>query len=169
MKGFAQYNETKEWYTPRYIFDALGVEFDLDPCSPGKDIVPWIPAKEHFVRQDNGLRKRWVGNVWMNPPYFADREQWWSRMMMHNHGIGLAYARTDTQWFQQYVRFADSICFIDERVRFICAEEAGRYAKGIDVEKRNGNVGSILIAYGRDNTKALLQSNLGLILYNQRQ
>ena len=29
------YNESKEWYTPRRIFDALGLEFDLDPCSPG--------------------------------------------------------------------------------------------------------------------------------------
>lgn len=26
-------NSTDEWYTPKYIIDALG-EFDTDPCSP---------------------------------------------------------------------------------------------------------------------------------------
>jgi hypothetical protein len=25
---------TAEWYTPPYIFDALGCRFDLDPASP---------------------------------------------------------------------------------------------------------------------------------------
>jgi hypothetical protein len=23
-----------EWYSPSLIFDALGIEFDLDPCHP---------------------------------------------------------------------------------------------------------------------------------------
>jgi hypothetical protein len=27
--------ESDEWYTPPEIFDALGLTFDLDPCSPG--------------------------------------------------------------------------------------------------------------------------------------
>ncbi len=47
-KGFTHestYNESKEWYTPRYIFEDIGIEFDMDVASPGKDIVPWIPAK----------------------------------------------------------------------------------------------------------------------------
>ena len=26
---------SQEWYTPPYIFDALGCRFDLDPASPG--------------------------------------------------------------------------------------------------------------------------------------
>ncbi len=28
-------NENDEWYTPPWLFEALGVTFDLDPCSPG--------------------------------------------------------------------------------------------------------------------------------------
>jgi hypothetical protein len=31
-----------EWYTPPEFFNSMGVEFDLDPCSPGKQIVPGI-------------------------------------------------------------------------------------------------------------------------------
>jgi len=28
-------NESVDWYTPPELFDALGLTFDLDPCSPG--------------------------------------------------------------------------------------------------------------------------------------
>ena len=35
---------TDDWYTPRDIFDALGLIFDLDPCSPGP--AHWVPARE---------------------------------------------------------------------------------------------------------------------------
>lgn len=38
-KGFTHesaYNESKEWYTPPEIFNALGIKFDVDPASPGK-------------------------------------------------------------------------------------------------------------------------------------
>lgn len=30
-------------YTPPHIFSALGIEFDLDPCSPGRTQLPPIP------------------------------------------------------------------------------------------------------------------------------
>ena len=39
--------ETSEWYTPRAIFDALGVVFDLDPCSPGAE--HWVPARKVYT------------------------------------------------------------------------------------------------------------------------
>lgn len=48
---------TVEWYTPRYIFDALGLYFDLDPCAP-KGGVPWIPAFRSYSIEDDGLSKR---------------------------------------------------------------------------------------------------------------
>ena len=34
---------TSEWFTPPEIFDALGLTFDLDPCSPGAG--HWVPAR----------------------------------------------------------------------------------------------------------------------------
>jgi hypothetical protein len=35
---------TDEWYTPRFVFDAMAAQFDLDVASPGSHRVPWIPA-----------------------------------------------------------------------------------------------------------------------------
>jgi hypothetical protein len=62
-------NTTFEWYTPRYIFDAMGCDFDLDPASPGRD-VPWVPARRHYTK--GGLEREWSGFVWLSPPYGRD-------------------------------------------------------------------------------------------------
>lgn len=83
MRGFCHEsicNESKEWYTPKYIFDSLRIEFDLYPCSPDKRIVPWIPAKKHLTFIDNGLEAEWNGTVWLNPPYGMDIPKWMEKL-----------------------------------------------------------------------------------------
>ena len=54
---------TVEWFTPPEIFEAMETEFDLDVCSPGAEIVPWIPAKRHLTRSHNGPVADWRGCV----------------------------------------------------------------------------------------------------------
>ena len=91
-KGFTHestYNESKEWYTPRRIFDALGLEFDLDPCSPGKEIVPWIPARKHLTIVQDGLVTNWSGLAFVNPPYGADTPKWMKKLARHGNGYRL--------------------------------------------------------------------------------
>jgi hypothetical protein len=58
--------ETNDWLTPRYILDALG-KFDLDPCAALDQ--PWATARRPLTVKDDGLKKPWVGRVWLNPPY----------------------------------------------------------------------------------------------------
>ena len=166
-KGFTHesaYNESVEWYTPKYIFDALGVEFDLDPCSPGKEIVPWIPAKKHLTFEDNGLMAKWEGTVWMNPPYGKETADWFGRLSMHGNGIALLFCRPDTKWFHRYVKQADAICLIKGRIPFVHKKNAKEYAAG--TYKSNGRCGaaSMLIAYGEDMARALFDSDLGMTL-----
>lgn len=164
-KGFTHestYNESKEWYTPRPIFDALGMEFDLDPCSPGRDIVPWIPADKHLTIIENGLVASWTGNVFMNPPYGMDTPKWFKRLALHGFGIGLVFARTDTRWFHEFVPLADAICFIQGRVQFVKAAEAERYARGGYDPKGGCGAASMLVAFGKKNAEALFGANLGL-------
>jgi hypothetical protein len=50
---------TVEWFTPPEIFTAMETDFDLDVCSPGAEIVPWIPARNHLTKTDNGLVNAW--------------------------------------------------------------------------------------------------------------
>lgn len=160
-KGFAHestYNESKEWYTPKHIFEAMGLHFDMDVCSPGKDIVPWISADKHITPIDNGLRINWTGTVWMNPPYGMDTPSWMKRLKEHHNGIGLVFARTDTNWFHNYAVFADAILFIARRVQFIKAEQAMAYIKGAIIRNNGCGAGSMLIAYGNRSLIALREA-----------
>lgn len=163
-KGFTHestYNESKEWYTPKYIFDALGLTFDMDVCSPGKDIVPWVPAKQHLTISDNGLTSSWQGMVWVNPPYGMDTPKWMKRLMAHGNGMALVFARTDTNWFHAYAAKADSILFITKRVQFIQANQAKDYANGLSVKNSGSGAGSMLIAFGNIPYMALTKCELG--------
>jgi len=167
-RGFtheSSFNESIEWYTPRDIFDALGIEFDLDPCSPGKDIVPWIPAKKHLTLKENGLMAKWEGNVFMNPPYGSDTPKWLNRLSLHGTGIALLFMRPDTRWFHKYIPLADAICLIKGRIGFVSSDNAKGYADGTYKQKGRSGAASMLAAYGKDNAKALFGSDLGLTLF----
>jgi hypothetical protein len=58
-------DESDEWYTPAWVFRALGVEFDLDPCSPGAPPSS-VPAKRHIT-------KEWYLGNWLAQLVFAFR------------------------------------------------------------------------------------------------
>jgi hypothetical protein len=58
---------TDDWYTPPWIFEAMGVTFDLDVCTPPGG-VPWIPAENYYTPNDDGLAQDWYGFVWCNRP-----------------------------------------------------------------------------------------------------
>lgn len=110
-----------EWYTPKHIFDALGIEFDLDPCSPALPAAAWVPASRRISLPDDGLSATWDGRVWLNPPYGRQIGQWVRRLARHGDGVALVFARTDTGWFQDAARVAGAICFLERRLQFVPA------------------------------------------------
>lgn len=124
-------NNTVEWYTPKYLFDRLGVWFDLDPCSPGTAIVPWVPAKKHYIRKDDGLAQPWAGRIWLNPPYGQETAKWLNKLAEHGNGIALVFARTDTQWFHKFATKAALICFLEGRVKFVKSDGTNLYVANI--------------------------------------
>jgi len=74
-------------YTPAWIFEQLGLTFDLDVASPPGGI-PWIPAERFYTQADDGLAQPWHGCVWMNPPY-SQPAAWVDRFIQHGNGIAL--------------------------------------------------------------------------------
>lgn len=113
---------TDEWYTPPYVFDALGCEFDMDVASPGKHIVPWVPAPRHLV--SHSLERNWTGFVWMNAP-FGKRNgltPWLSKFFRHGSGIALVPDRTSAPWWQEFVPRANAVLFVSKKIKFISAD-----------------------------------------------
>jgi hypothetical protein len=108
---------TAEWYSPRYIFDSLGTHFDLDPASPGRETVPWIPADAIYTH--DGLERPWQGCIWLNPPYGRDTLHRWARKFAeHGNGIMLVPDRTSTEWWQHLAPQADVILFLNKKIPF---------------------------------------------------
>jgi hypothetical protein len=113
---------TDEWYTPPYVFDAMDCEFDLDVASPGRKVTPWVPAKDFNTA--HGLELNWWGFVWMNPP-FGPRNgivPWLEKFFDHGDGVALTPDRTSAPWWQWFAPRADSILFVNGKIKFIRAD-----------------------------------------------
>jgi hypothetical protein len=147
-----------EWYTPPAVFDALGLEFDLDPAAPPGG-VPWVPAARSYCEADDGLTQPWEGRVWLNPPYGAHTAAWVRRLAAHGDGIALVFARTDTAWFHDVAMSVHALCLVRGRLTFVPA--GPEQAK---MTRTNGNAGapSMLLAWGDECCAALGASGLGL-------
>ena len=76
-----------DYYTPSWVFEEMGVEFDLDVAAPPGG-VPWIPAKRFYTKADDGLAQPWEGRAWMNPP-FSEGGRWARRLVEHGNGVAL--------------------------------------------------------------------------------
>jgi hypothetical protein len=148
--------EENQWFTPQYIFDAIGLEFDMDPCSPGAGLTN-VPAKKHLTIVEDGLVTPWEGTVFVNPPYGKHTPVWMKKLADHGDGIALVFARTDVKWFQENVDRSSAVCFIASRVKF----HKGHIGAGSQVG--TPGAGSMLIAYGDKSAEALKKSGLGAI------
>lgn len=126
-----RYGSKFEWLTPPWVFEALGVEFDLDPCSP-MDRSTFVPARHVFTQNDDGLAKDWFGCVWMNPPFGTANgvHAWLHRFFSHGNGIGIIRADTSTSWWHQYVSQSSAVIFPKGRVRYINNNPGQEKAKG---------------------------------------
>ena len=143
--------ETVEWYTPKWIFDGLGLMFDLDPCAaPDKALVP---AKTYYSPPINGLLEPWHGLVWCNPPYGRQTGSWIEKCADHGQAIALVFTRTSTKWFKKVAPTLSCVCFISKRMRFI--------------DGRTGELGgsagadSMLLGWGGVAANAMRESGLG--------
>ena len=149
--------ESVEWYTPPEIFFALGLRFDLDPCSPGPG-KSFVPADRVLTVEDDGLATPWGGaSVFVNPPYGRATADWMRKCRDHGvaggEAIALVFSRTDTGWFQEIAPTLGAVCFVSGRIHFFQG----------DLTTRGGSpgTGSMLLAWGPASTRAVLNSGLG--------
>jgi len=106
-----------EWYTPKYVFDALGCRFDLDPANAAIGGAH-VPCHESYGAQ--GLEQHWHGFVWMNPPFGGRNgiKPWLDRFFEHGNGIALTPDRTSAPWWQEAAGKCDAMMFVAGKIRF---------------------------------------------------
>lgn len=129
---------TVEQYTPPYIIEALGNDFDLDPCAPKKD---WYTAKKCFTKEDDGLVQDWKGFVFLNPPYSQpELKLFVKKISEYGNGIALIYSKVGNTMFHEFVwDKATSIYFLRKRIKFIDINGE---------EGRSPNANNCFVAYG---------------------
>jgi len=88
---------SNDYYTPKWIFDALGLHFDLDVASPPGG-PPFVPCDRYFTQEDDGLVQPWEGRVWMNPP-FSNPSPWVMKWSEHANGVALL-PTSNGRWFR---------------------------------------------------------------------
>jgi DNA N-6-adenine-methyltransferase (Dam). len=139
-----------DWYTPKEIIESLG-EFDLDPASCADAIKLNNAAKKYYTKEDDGLKQKWEGRVWLNPPYSSPMlTLFLKKMALHNNGIALIDSRVDTKWFHDIILTnASAIKLLYGRIKFYDSDGV------IGKQPRNG---SILAAFGKENAEILSQN-----------
>ena len=98
MAAYEEAGETDEWYTPRYIFEAIGETFDLDVACPPEG-PRHVPALAWY--HTDALKLPWRGFVWRNPPFGHPRQD---VEMIGHHGVGDDLDPAERRLFPQHRR-----------------------------------------------------------------
>ena len=116
-------SRTDVWETPADLFAQLDAEFNftLDVCPLPEN------AKVHnfYTPQQNGLKQRWSGRCWMNPPYGRTIGEWmrkaWEESQRGVTVVCLVPVRTDSAWWADYA-VRGEVRFIRGRLKFSNSE-----------------------------------------------
>ena len=124
----AQNSGENEWYTPPQFIESARLvmgSIDTDPASnPIANAT--VKAARFFTKDEDGLKQKWDGNVWMNPPYAQPLMSQFAEAISEKFESGeieqaiiLVNNATETQWFQRMASVASAVCFPKSRVKFL--------------------------------------------------
>jgi len=102
---------TDDWYTPRWIFDAAGLVFDMDVCAPVAPEFRTCPARRYLTVVEDGLTSEWHGTIWCNPPY-SKAAQWAPRWIKHPSGLALVLGKSKVGWLGPFLAASDAVAFL---------------------------------------------------------
>lgn len=142
-----QIRSNNEWYTPSVYLEAarsvMGV-IDVDPAS-STTANENVQAATFYTKEDDGLTRRWVGRIWLNPPYGSSGPEFVAELL-RQHDIGditeaillVNSNATETQWFAPL--WDHILCFVRGRINFIS-----------NIGTRNGSThGSVFVYLGQN-------------------
>lgn len=141
-------SQTGEWKTPPELYDKLNQEFHftLDPCTTVDNPLgtDWF-----YIKEVDGLKQNWFGNVFVNPPYGRQVRDWLQKGIEQLTNcyviVYLLPVRTDTKWFHEYVYndlslhpwvWVKEVRFIKGRLKFVGANSSAPFPSMIVIFKQ---------------------------------
>lgn len=146
LNQYTSVDSADEHYTPKWIFDELGIVFDLDVASPAGGSN--VPCKHYFTQEQDGLTQEWYGNVFMNPP-FSQTTVWARKFIAYGRGIAILPASA-AHWAKELWETDAGIVLFTKTLRF--DRPNGEKPKAISYQLW-------IVAYGDENKAAI--SKLG--------
>lgn len=129
-------SKRQDWATPQEFFQMLDEEFgfDLDVCATAEN----AKCERYFTPDDDGLAQDWYGMCWMNPPYGSEIKQWIRKAYEESRKDGVTVvalipARTDTQYWHDYVMRAAEVRLVRGRLRFEGADSSAPFPSAVVV------------------------------------
>ena len=114
-------NSYDYWATPQWMFDQLNDEFKFttDVCASKEN----HKCDKYFTKEQNGLKQKWTGVCWCNPPYGRGEIDKWMEKAYESSLEGatvvcLVPSATDTKWWHNYV-MKGKVRFVKGRVKFV--------------------------------------------------
>lgn len=104
------------WEMPQDLFDRLDAihHFTLDVCAVAEN----AKCENYISPEQDGLKTKWEGCCWCNPPYGREIGKWVEKAYNSNcKVVMLLPVRTDTKWFHNYC-MKGQIEFLRGRLKF---------------------------------------------------
>jgi site-specific DNA-methyltransferase (adenine-specific) len=122
-----------EWETPKWVFDEWSARegpFDLDPAAtPANAKCP-----KYFTKKEHGLKRKWKGKVWLNPPY-SEIDLWLQKARASAEQgalvVCLVPVWTDRPWWHEHVEGKAEVHFLTGRVKFVGAKGTAPFASAV--------------------------------------
>ena len=143
VKHLAIINKNDEYGTPPLLFLEACGKYN---CTPKVDYfasdVNHVCDK-YYTKSDDAFSKSWTENGFINSPYSmigkVMQKAYEEHMANNIELMILAYAKTDTRWWHEYVMEAHEIRFLKGRLRFGDAVNSAPFPSAIAVfDGRNG-------------------------------
>jgi len=141
-----------EMFTPQWIFDDLGLVFDLDVATTNNPYVV-VPTKRKFTIDDDAFAHQWEGLIWMNPP-FSKVTPWIDKWIEHKNGFCLVPLSSNGKWVNKLWESDAELVFLPSAMKFIGGQD------GVMVNHRWR---CALWAIGDDAIRALRKSGIGKV------
>lgn len=112
--------KSTEYETPQDLFDRLDAEFHFTCDVASSDSN--AKCQHHYTVEHDGLRQRWEGVCWCNPPYGREMPKWIRKARREAENgnattVMLIPARTNTGWWHDDCLMGE-VRFVRGRPRF---------------------------------------------------